>query len=612
MIASDHHQSNGHATESNYDSRKLGIYAVPPQHLDSERAILGGAIISDVARREILASVTPTQFYLDIHANILRIVARLDIDGKLTGDTDGNTTTIVSAISESGIGNDITGGIIPFLLELMGAHQSHFVDFHCGRVTKAAMQRKLISDLEESTRLAWAGESADELCQRLVTTAETIRAGLTPGKPAFSTMTAAELDAADCFLEYLVADILVSGQPCVLAASKKSLKTTLAIDLQLSLASGSPFVGKFYVPNPVRVALMSGESGDATIQETARRIARSKPWKNLSDYENAIFSFDLPRLGQPQTKRELIDFITTHRLRVLIIDPAYLCLDLGDDAGNLFSVGKKLRELTDIGHATGCTIVIIHHCRKSGSGQDQFSPPELESIAWSGFQEWARQWILIGRREAYNPESAGTHKLWLSSGGSAGHSGLWGLDIEEGSRTDPQGRRWDVSIDGASAVIAEKISQKETAKEQQAREKEERTLRADAEKMLRNYRLKTDGDTEKSIREKSRLSGARAGAANDFLLAQGLIEPCTVIKNRRNWDGFKIVPQPSGLIGTDRDSIGTDFACPDDALERDYYPKGGSPGPAHHDINKSPSETVREFSPDDLKQIGDSFGGRPA
>ena len=106
-------------------------------------------------------------------------------------------------------------------------------------------------------------------------------------------------------------------------------------------------------------------------------------------------------------------------LKVLIIDPAYLCLDLGDDAGNLFTVGKKLRELTDIGHATGCTIIIIHHNKKSIN--DPFAIPELESIAWSGFQEWARQWLLIGRRELYNAERAGSHRLWLNVGGSAGH-----------------------------------------------------------------------------------------------------------------------------------------------------------------------------------------------
>ena len=87
---------------------------------------------------------------------------------------------------------------------------------------------------------------------------------------SFVTMTSAELDAADLHTEYLVEGILAAGQPCVIAASKKSLKTTTAIDLAMSLASRSPFLGKFHVPKSVRVALMSGESGDAVIQETAR------------------------------------------------------------------------------------------------------------------------------------------------------------------------------------------------------------------------------------------------------------------------------------------------------------------------------------------------------
>ena len=179
----------------------------------------------------------------------------------------------------------------------------------------------------------------------------------------------------------------------------------------------------------------------------------------------------MPKLGQPRTKSTLRKFITDNRIEVLIIDPAYLCLDLGDDAGNLFSVGKKLFELTEVGRDTDCTIILVHHNRKA-SKENPFAAPELESIAWSGFQEWARQWILLGRREAYNPERSGSHRLWLSVGGSAGHSGLWGLDVEEGSRKDRGGRRWEISIDGASAVIAESISQNENAKEERARTKQ--------------------------------------------------------------------------------------------------------------------------------------------
>ena len=295
--------------------------------------------------------------------------------------------------------------------------------------------------------------------------------------------------------------------------------------------------------------MMTGESGDATTQETMRRIARSKPWINLADYTNAICSFDLPRLGQPQTKRELERFITDNGLEVLVIDPAYLCLDLGDDAGNLFIVGKKLRELTDIGHATGSTIIIIHHNKKSIN--DPFAIPELESIAWSGFQEWARQWLLIGRRELYDPERAGSHKLWLNVGGSAGHSGCWAVDIEEGSRSDQGGRRWEVTVQGASSAVAESIGQRETVKMTREELKTEKRIAADAEKLLKVYRSQSEGDTLRSVAAQAGMAVSRYSTANRKLLDDGLIVPCRVKKHTRQEDGFRpnTPPDSDGATG---------------------------------------------------------------
>ena len=117
-------------------------------------------------------------------------------------------------------------------------------------------------------------------------------------------------------------------------------------------------------------------------------------------------------------------FIRADALRVVVIDPAYLATPLAADKGNnLFAIGELLRSVNDVCQACGCTLLIAHHMKKTGITYD---PPELVDTAWSGWAEWARQWLLLNRRERFDPDSNGQHKLWFAVGGSAGHSGLWG------------------------------------------------------------------------------------------------------------------------------------------------------------------------------------------
>src|SRR4051794_11455294 len=125
-------------------------------------------------------------------------------------------------------------------------------------------------------------------------------------------------------LEWLVEGLLVKGQPVVLGGPPKCLKTSIALDLAVSLAFRIPFLGRFTTGSPERVLVLSGESGEATLQETACRVARAKGV--ALGGSDLLWNFELPRLGDADSVAEAAAYVREERVGVVIIDPVYLCL----------------------------------------------------------------------------------------------------------------------------------------------------------------------------------------------------------------------------------------------------------------------------------------------
>jgi hypothetical protein len=362
----------------------------------------------------------------------------------------------------------------------------------------------------------------------------------------FPLVNAADLDKQPTDIEYACEFLLVKGQPGIIAAAKKTLKTNIAIDLTLSLSHGIRFLQVFSCPRPLRTAFFSGETGPETIIETARRIAMSKGYL-FRGFTNAWFSFRVPNLARRDHLKRIEQQIVELKLEVIIIDPVYLALPLKDNAANLFEVGELLRSLAEIAQKHRVTLVLVHHTKKGVA--DQFAPSELEDIAWAGFAEFARQWMLISRREKYDAEHGGSHKLWFNVGGSAGHSGLWALDIEEGVRQDPSGRRWDVSVRPASEARAEAAEAGQAEKEQRRLTQREAELETDKTTIVGEMKGLKGPDTKTGIRDDSKVPPVRFNRAWSKLIEEKTVVSFGTVRkgNNQPLDGYCLATQADGF-----------------------------------------------------------------
>ncbi len=349
-----------------------------------------------------------------------------------------------------------------------------------------------------------------------------------PDEDRFPFLTAAQLDSGRFETRYLIPGILAAAQPGGIFGAFKTLKTSVTADLLISLASGTPFLGQFRVAEPGRVLFLSGESGLSALQSIARRICKSRSL-SLDMLDNFELSAKLPRLDNRADVRALRRIIRNKKPICVAIDPAYLAVR-GDDARNLFAMGSLLRPLADIGDSTGCTILVVHHCKHSK--YTTHDPATLDDIAWSGFAEFAAQWLLLSRRRKFDADM-GRHELWFTAGGRAGHHGLWALDASEGVTNGFEARKWRTAIRAVTMAEAQSDERRFAASEDQRARRTAATFERHRHNVLNFFVKNPEGANAQQVRNKLGVNGVHAIRVLESLVGEGLLVASELKKLKR-------------------------------------------------------------------------------
>ena len=214
-----------------------------------------------------------------------------------------------------------------------------------------------------------------------------------PDDDVLPVVRASDLDDGDTLARWLVDTLWARAAVGVLGGAPKCCKSWLALDLAVSVASGTACLGAFDVDDPGPVLLYMAEDAAPVVKARLSGICRARQIE-LASVPIHVITVPVLRLDRGRDQARLRDAVCRHAPRLLVLDPFVRLHRIDEnDAGEVSALLGYLRTLQ---RQHDVAVLVVHHARKNGGGGAQAG----QALRGSGdFHAWGDSNLYVRRQK---------------------------------------------------------------------------------------------------------------------------------------------------------------------------------------------------------------------
>jgi len=181
---------------------------------------------------------------------------------------------------------------------------------------------------------------------------------------------ASNLKMANAADQWLIENLWLMEGVGIIGGPPRAYKSWLALDMAVSVASGSPCLGVFPVRSSGPVLIYAAEDSQSSLRSRLQSLARNRQI-DFAHLDVRVITADLLRLDLPTDQERFEATVALHHPKLLILDP--LVRIHGADENASGAMAALLGYFRALQRKRSVAIALTHHARKNVSGRTGYS-----------------------------------------------------------------------------------------------------------------------------------------------------------------------------------------------------------------------------------------------